>query len=112
MYRQITLATLFSGTPSRPSRSATSPTTTSSHAWKTYLHKYNDGRGIVLIGHSQGTFVLRQLIADQIDRKPGVRKRLVGAYLLGGNVEVDEGSNVGGDFKHIPGCERRSRSAA
>jgi hypothetical protein len=73
-------------------------------AWKTYLHKYNDGRGIVLIGHSQGTFVLRQLIAEQVDKRPGVRKRLVGAYLYGGNVEVKEGKLVGGDFKHIPGC--------
>ena len=45
------------------------------------------------------------MIADLVDSKPGVRKRLVGAYLYGGNVEVKEGSLVGGDFKHIPGCE-------
>ena len=74
-------------------------------AWKTYLRKYNKGRGIVLLGHSQGSFVLRQLMADYVDKRPGVRKRLVGAYLFGGNVEVKEGSLVGGDFKHIPGCE-------
>ena len=30
--------------------------------WRTYLRKYNRGRGVVLIGHSQGTFVLRELI--------------------------------------------------
>ena len=42
-------------------------------AWRTYLRKYNHGRGVVLIGHSQGSFVLRQLIAEEIDRKPAVR---------------------------------------
>ena len=104
MYRQITLATLFSDTPATEQERDLAYNDVV-HAWKTYLHKYNDGRGIVLIGHSQGTFVLRQLITDLVDRKPGVRKRLVGAYLYGGNVEVKEGKLVGGDFKHIPGCE-------
>lgn len=75
-------------------------------AWKTYLSKYNDGRGVILLGHSQGTYVLRQLIRDYVDPKPGVRKRLVSAVLLGGNVTVPEGGNVGGDFKHVPGCRK------
>ena len=104
IYRQFTLATLFSATP--PTEQELDLVYNDVvHAWKTYLHKYNDGRGIVLIGHSQGTYVLRQLITDLVDRKPGVRKRLVGAYLYGGNVEVKEGKLVGGDFRHIPGCE-------
>ena len=54
-------------------RSCRSPTATCSHAWQTYLRKYNQGRGVVLIGHSQGTFVLRQLIA------PGHRPEASGA---------------------------------
>ena len=33
------------------------------HAWRDYLKHDNHGRGVILIGHSQGTFVLRQLIA-------------------------------------------------
>ena len=67
-------------------------------------HKYNHGRGVVLIGHSQGTFVLRELIHQVIDPKKKVRKLLVSAVLLGGNVTVPQGQNVGGDFKRIPGC--------
>jgi hypothetical protein len=72
-------------------------------AWRTYLRRYNRGRGVVIIGHSQGTFVLRRLIAREIDGK-AVSRRLVSAILLGGNVLVRGGSGVGGDFKHIRAC--------
>src|SRR5262249_3201041 len=72
-------------------------------AWRTYLKKYNQGRGVVLIGHSQGTFVLRELIHQAIDPNKKMRKKVVSAILLGGNVTVAAGQNVGGAFKHIPG---------
>jgi hypothetical protein len=104
MYRQITLQSLFSGLPVTEEQSALAYGDVVS-AWKTYLRNYNKGRGIVLLGHSQGSFVLRQLMADYVDKRPGIRKRLVGAYLYGGNVDVNEGGLVGGDFKHIPGCD-------
>jgi Protein of unknown function (DUF3089) len=104
MYRQITLASLFSDQPITEAESQLAYGDVVS-AWKTYLRKYNNGRGIVLVGHSQGSFVLRQLIADHIDKRPSVRKQLVGAYLYGGNVEVKEGKLIGGDFKHVPGCD-------
>ena len=62
------------------------------NAFETYLHKYNHGRGFVLIGHSQGSFVLEQLIAKLIDPKPALRKRMLSAILLGGNVLVKRGN--------------------
>ena len=74
-------------------------------AWKEYLAKYNDGRGIVLIGHSQGAFLLKQLIKEQIDPNPALRKQLVSAVLLGGNVLVPKGKTVGGEFQNIPACQ-------
>ena len=104
MYRQITLQALFSGAPVTEAESALGYGDVLA-AWKTYLKKYNDGRGVILLGHSQGTFVLRELIAQEVDNRPGLRKRLVAAYLFGGNVEVEEGGLVGGDFQHIQGCE-------
>jgi hypothetical protein len=73
-------------------------------AWQEYLAKYNDGRGVVLVGHSQGALVLKQLIKEQIDPNPGLRKQLVSADLLGGNVLVPKGKTVGGDFQHVPAC--------
>ena len=63
-------------------------------AWRSYLERYNRGRGVVLIGHSQGTFVLRRLIAEEIDRRPQVRRRLVSALLLGGNVTRAQGAGL------------------
>jgi hypothetical protein len=59
----------------------------------------------VLIGHSQGAFILKELIQKHIDKSPKLRRQLVSAILLGGNVLVPVGKEVGGDFKNIPGCE-------
>jgi hypothetical protein len=74
-------------------------------AWFEYLHKYNKGRGVVLIGHSQGSLMLKQLIKEQIDPNPALRKQLVSALLMGGNVLVPEGQTVGGDFQNVPACQ-------
>jgi len=74
-------------------------------AWQEYLRTYNRGRGFVLIGHSQGALVLIQLIKEQIDANRALRKRLVSAILLGGNVLVPRGRTVGGSFHHVSGCE-------
>ena len=74
-------------------------------AWREYLAKYNHGRGVVLIGHSQGAGMLRKLIKQEIDTNPAQRKLLVSALLMGGNVSVPEGKIVGGDFQHIPACQ-------
>ena len=103
MYRQVTVTALQSGNNESPQQLAT-PLNDVRAAFATYLRKYNHGRGFVLIGHSQGSFVLEQLIAKAVDNKPAVRKRLVSAILLGGNVLVKHGERVGGSFRHIPAC--------
>ncbi len=74
-------------------------------AFEEYLAKYNDGRGFVLIGHSQGALMLKQLIKEQIDPNPTLRKQLVSTLLLGGNVLVPKGKTVGGDFQNVPACQ-------
>jgi DUF3089 family protein len=75
-------------------------------AWKDYLKHFNKGRPYVLIGQSQGAFHLRKLVAEQIDKNPAVRGRMVSAILLGANVTVAKGKDVGGDFKNVPACRR------
>jgi hypothetical protein len=49
--------------------------------------------------------VLKKLIEEQIDFYPEVRKQLVSAMLLGGNVLVRKGGTVGGDFQNVPACQ-------
>jgi Protein of unknown function (DUF3089) len=103
MYRQITVPALQAGNKESPAQLKL-PLTDVRTAFHTYLTKYNHGRGFVLLGHSQGSFVLRQLIAKDVDPKAAVRRRLLSAILLGGNVLVKAGKGIGGDFKHIHAC--------
>jgi hypothetical protein len=103
MYRQITVPALDAGNAETPAELKL-PLIDVRNAFRTYLQKYNHGRGFVLIGHSQGSLVLKQLIAKDVDNKPAVRKRMLSAILLGGNVLVKRGQDVGGTFQHIPAC--------
>jgi hypothetical protein len=74
-------------------------------AWRVYREKYQAGRGVVLIGHSQGSGILKQLIADVIENDAGQRRLMIAAYLLGTNVAVPAGGDVGGDFKRTKLCK-------
>jgi hypothetical protein len=76
-------------------------------AWRYYLDHENRGRGVVLIGHSQGSFILTSLIAKEIDGKPDQR-RLVSAILMGTSVAVPSGRDVGGAFQTVPLCHTPS----
>ena len=79
-------------------------------AFRDYLAHWNHGRGIVFIGHSQGAFALIHLLAQEVDPSPSLRKRLVSAIMLGGNVTVARGRTTGGSFTHIPACASRSQT--
>jgi hypothetical protein len=78
-------------------------------AWRHYLEHGNNGRGFVLIGHSQGSFILAELIRQEIDGKP-VQSRMVSAILLGTTVAVPRDKDVGGAFQHIPLCHQASQT--
>jgi Protein of unknown function (DUF3089) len=108
MYRQLTLAGIGQGKPTTPANSKL-PLSDVRSALKDYLLHYNHGRPFVLIGHSQGSFVLRQVIHLDVDPHPAVRKHMLSAILLGGNVMVKTGSDVGGDFKHVRACHSRTQ---
>ena len=109
MYRQITLAGLgqIGQVPGGLFGNGYSDVRS---AFFDFLAHYSHGRGFVLIGHSQGSIVLRHLITNEIDNKPSLRRRLVSAILPGGNVLVRSGSNIGVDFQHIPGCRSASQA--
>ena len=73
-------------------------------AFDEYIARYNHGRGIVLIGHSQGAWMGEALLKREMDDNPGMRRLLVSAILVGGNVTVPTGKLVGADLTNIPGC--------
>jgi len=74
-------------------------------AWRSYLARDNRGRGVVLIGHSQGANLLQGLIKAQIEAKPAQRL-LVSAVLPGSFVVAPRGQDVGGTFTSIPACRK------
>jgi hypothetical protein len=108
MYRQLTLAGIGQGKPTTTPNPKL-PLEDVTAALRAYLKHYNHGRGFVLIGHSQGSFVLRSVIAKVIDPNPSLRKRLLSAILMGGNVVVKGNTGIGGDFKHIPACRSKTQ---
>jgi hypothetical protein len=103
MYRQLTLAALAK--PSQITLAAALLAYNDVYAAFTeYMARYNGGRPIVFIGHSQGAVILTALLRSEVDPKPNVRRLLASAILLGGNVAVPVGRSVGGDFDNIPAC--------
>ncbi len=110
LYRQVTLTALRASRAGRPMAANRALAYNDVlDAWKYYLEHDNQGRGVVLIGHSQGSGVLTQLIRNEIDGKP-VQERLVSALLLGTNLAVPKGKDVGGAFKNIPLCRSASQT--
>jgi len=108
MYRQFTLTALAARQAGKALQGNVDPKQGVNDvidAWNYYLANYNHGRGVVLVGHSQGSGVLTQMIQSEIDGKP-VQKQLISAILMGTRLAVPKnGSGIGGDFKHIPLCK-------
>jgi hypothetical protein len=73
-------------------------------AFDYYLANYNDGRKIVLIGHSQGSEMLIKLIQARFDNSPELRGRLLLGILAGIPINVPTGQKVGGTFANVPVC--------
>jgi hypothetical protein len=73
-------------------------------AFRYYLAHFDDGRGLVLLGHSQGAQMVERLVQTLFDDDPTMRARLVVAMPLGGDVDVAAGSTKGGTFHNVPLC--------
>jgi hypothetical protein len=114
MYRQVTLTALRAGMSGKPLPGQNDPQWRKLgyddvvDAWNYYLAHDNHGRGVVLVGHSQGSGVLTQVIKNEIDGKP-VQKKLVSAILMGTRLPVQKGKDTG-LFQHIPLCRSASQT--
>lgn len=78
-------------------------------AWKHYLEHDNKGRGVVIVGHSQGAYILERLIQNEIDGKP-IQSKVVSALILGATLPVPKGKDVGGVFKTMPLCHAATQN--
>lgn len=105
IYRQVTLTALLAnlgGNPT-PTDSALADADLLD-AWKHYVANDNEGRGVLLIGHSQGASRLVRLLQEEIDPNPVLRERIVSAMLLGTSFQVPSGADVGADLQNVPLC--------
>jgi pimeloyl-ACP methyl ester carboxylesterase len=107
MYRQVTLAGLrqLLATGGVPSFDNGVHYNDVRDAWRSYLQRDNQGRGFILVGHSQGAFILTELLRKEIEGKP-TQKQLVAAYILGATFPVAKGQDNGGALKNIPLCRK------
>jgi hypothetical protein len=105
LYRQITLTALRAGMGGGEAMAVDRALGFNDvvDAWNYYLSNYNDGRGVVLVGHSQGSGVLTRLIQDKIEGET-IQQQIISALLIGTNVQVPKGEIVGATFKHMPLC--------
>jgi len=71
-------------------------------AWRQYLAHDNNGRPVVIIAHSQGSFHVVRLLKEEIDPKPEQRSLIVSAIVAGTSFQVATGRDVGGDTQNMP----------
>lgn len=70
-------------------------------AFEHYIKHENNGRPVMLVGHSQGTLIGKRLLQTHFEGKE-LEKRLVAAYLVGFWLPVERINN---DFDNIGLCE-------
>ncbi|MDC1320444.1 DUF3089 domain-containing protein [Flavobacteriaceae bacterium] len=58
-------------------------------AFDYYLENYNNGRPIIIAGHSQGSGHGMRILKEYFDEKP-LQEKLVAAYLIGANIKHNE----------------------
>jgi hypothetical protein len=102
IYRQVTVQGLLTG--------GFRDTEARDLAFGDVVSAFNDhvassgDRPFVLLGHSQGAQDLTRLVAERIEGDPDLAPRLVSALLIGGEVNVPVGEDVGGSFATVPAC--------
>ncbi len=82
-YRQAAISVL--GLPSSDTQSIVGgePTSDCLSAFDYYIKNLNKGRPFILAGHSQGSNILVNLLAQYMNKNPDVYNRMVVAYVIG-----------------------------
>lgn len=110
VYRQFTLAVITGGVTGDRQGAGEIAYGDVRDAWNEYRANHNDGRGVIFVGHSQGSGHLNRLLREEIETDEQLRSQVVSAYLLGNTVRVPAGEDVGGDFQHLPLCRAEDQT--
>lgn len=65
------------------------PTTDATAAFDYYIKNFNNGRPFILVGHSQGAIVLRNLLSDYMKENPSAYENMIAAYVIGCTITSD-----------------------
>lgn len=103
LYRQATLGTYLTGAK-EPEVCWDLAFSDVTRAFEHYLEHLNLGRGVVLVGHSQGGQNTSRLLREFFDGGKVLADRLVAAMPLGWAVATAAGERAGGSFEKLPLC--------
>lgn len=83
-YRQADAAILTSMTqPEQDALEAGAPTVDAMAAFDYFIKHYNNGRPFILASHSQGSYIMRNILSQYMKQHPDVYKRMIAAYVIG-----------------------------
>lgn len=74
-------------------------------SWQSYLDNHNDGRGVLLVGHSQGAELVFDLLENEIAGAP-IADQLVAAHSIGIAEYLDPATST---FYGFPACDTSTR---
>jgi hypothetical protein len=94
LYRQATFGTLLAKDPAQRLPPLELAYEDVRAAFDAYLQRFNGGRRIVMMGHSQGGGLVVRLLKDRFDADPALRAKLVVALPIGSDFVVDQLPNV------------------
>lgn len=75
-------------------------------AWNDYVENYNDGRGVVIMGHSQGSSLIQELVMKDVVGTP-MEDKVVSIMPLGMTTYVDADT---GNFGPYPPCTSKEQT--
>lgn len=104
IYRQVTLQVLLGVVPREEVEDDLAYNDVLD-SFQHYLANENDGRGILFIGHSQGSGQLRRLIQEVVETDPDLHDQMVAAYLIGTTIAVPDAPGGVGTFASTPLCQ-------
>ena len=88
-YRQSDASVLLLPHDQQAAIIAGEPTHDGISAFDYYIKHYNSGRPFMLAGHSQGSNVTINLLAQYMKKNPDVYKRMIAAYVIGYSITPD-----------------------